>query len=49
MQSFLSRDILKNDINLTKYGYIIIAVKELKVNREKKEGSNGEKKQTYFI
>ena len=56
MQSFLSRDILKNDINLTKYGKIyakygniIISVKELKVNRVKKEGSNGEKNQTYFI
>jgi hypothetical protein len=48
MLSFLSRDILKNDINLTKYGNIIISVKELKVNRVKKEGSNGEKKQTYF-
>jgi hypothetical protein len=51
-----SLKISKNDINLTKYGKIyakygniIISVKELKVNRVKKEGSNGEKKQTYFI
>ena len=50
-----SLKISKNDINLTKYGKIyakygniIISVKELKVNRVKKEGSNGEKKQTYF-
>lgn len=51
-----SLKISKNVINLTKYGKInvkcgniIISVKELKVNHEKKEGSNGEKKQTYFI
>ena len=51
-----SLKISKNDINLTKYGKIyakygniIISVKELKVNRVKKEGSNGEKKQTHFI
>ena len=51
-----SLKISKNDINLTKYGKIyakygniIIPVKDLKVNRVKKEGSNGEKKQTYFI